>query len=102
MDPEQAIVALLTGQNVIEANKFLLTFTDSDEAWLASIRCIQRSNDYAVRYFAVNILYTKVRKHWSQLAENERNQIYTFLSETVVCVGSEPDVELHANKKVSY
>lgn len=101
-DPlEQAIVALLTGQNVIEANKFLLAFTDSDEAWLGSIRVIQNSTDYAARYFAANILYTKVRKHWSQLGETERNQIYAFLSETVICIGSAPDVgELHVNKKV--
>ena len=100
MDPfQQAIVALLTGQNVVEANNFLIAFTDSDEAWLASIRCIEGSNDFAVKYFAANILYTKVRKHWSQLAENGRTQVYASLA-NMLMTGGIDDVEFHDTKKV--
>ena len=98
---EQAISALLAGNNVTEANSFLLNFADDDQAWLASILCIQRNTDDAVRYFAANILYTKVRKHWSLLGETERNQVYTFLSETVVNVGSDGrNTNMNPNRKV--
>ena len=98
---EQAISALLAGNNVTEANSFLLSFADNDEAWLASILCIQRNTDDAVRYFAANILYTKVRKHWSLLGETERNQVYTFLSETVVNVGSDAsNANMNPTRKV--
>ena len=99
---EQAISALLAGNNVSEANSFLLSFADNDQAWMASILCIQRNTDDAVRYFAANILYTKVRKHWSLLGETERNQVYTFLSETVVSVGSDAsNAHMNPNRKVT-
>jgi hypothetical protein len=59
---EEAIVSVLSGVNVAAANDYILQFVESDQSWTASmtickIRC---DNDY-VRYFAANILYTKVK-----------------------------------------
>lgn len=58
---EHAIVSVLSGQNVSAANDYILKFVDTDQSWTASmILCTTRVDNDNVRYFAANILYTKV------------------------------------------
>lgn len=59
---EQAILSVLSGQNIAAANDYILKFVETDPSWTASmILCTSRSDNDSVRYFAANILYTKVK-----------------------------------------
>jgi hypothetical protein len=57
---EQTILSFLSGQSVEAGNAFFLHFVDSDEAWTLSIQLCKSSNIDVVKYFAANMLYTKV------------------------------------------
>ena len=57
---EQAIVAALAGLNVAAANIYILKFVDTEQCWTASMALCGRTASDDVRYFAANILYTKV------------------------------------------
>ena len=59
---EQAIISVLSGQNIAAANEYILKFVETDQSWTASMMlCTQRSDNDSVRYFAANILYSKVK-----------------------------------------
>lgn len=57
---EQMIISLLTGVNINDINQYIVQFIETPEAWAASTSLFSSTND-DVRYFAANILYTKVR-----------------------------------------
>ena len=57
---EQMIISLLTGININDINQYIVQFIETPEAWTASTSLFSSTND-DVRYFAANILYTKVR-----------------------------------------
>lgn len=60
---EQAIESVLTGCNVTAANEYILKFVDTDAAWTAAMLiCKSRIDNDNIRYFAANILYTKVQQ----------------------------------------
>lgn len=59
---EQAIISVLSGQNIAAANEFILKFVETDQSWTASMTlCAKQSDNDSVRYFAANILYSKVK-----------------------------------------
>lgn len=65
---EQAIGSVLTGSNVSAANEYILKFVETDEAWAAAMLiCKGRVDNDNIRYFAANILYTKVKTIWTQI-----------------------------------
>lgn len=58
---EKAIESVLTGCNVAAANEYILKFVETEAAWTAAMLiCKGRIDNDSVRYFAANILYTKV------------------------------------------
>lgn len=114
---EQAILSVLSGSNVSAANDYILKFVETDQSWAAAMMiCKTRGENDNLRYFAANILYTKVglqtfcitisvkfvladlhylnrliysqvRRNWSQLAEDKREHLYLFLSEIIMSAG---------------
>jgi hypothetical protein len=86
---QKAIISVLSGINVSAANEYILKVVDTDEAWNASMMICTGSDNDHIRYFAANILYTKVRRHWSQLPEEKREFLTTFLSNIILAVGNE-------------
>ena len=61
---EQAILSVLSGSNVSAANDYILKFVETDQSWAASMTiCKTRCDNDNLRYFAANILYTKVGQH---------------------------------------
>lgn len=56
---EQMIISLLTGININEVNQYILQFVETTECWTSSTSLFSSSNE-DVRYFAANIVYTKV------------------------------------------
>lgn len=56
---EQMIISLLTGININEVNQYILQFVETEECWTSSTSLFSSSNA-DVRYFAANIVYTKV------------------------------------------
>jgi hypothetical protein len=60
---EQAILSVLSGSNVSAANDYILKFVETDQSWAAAMTiCKTRGDNDNLRYFAANILYTKVGK----------------------------------------
>ena len=59
---EQMIISLLTGININEINQYIVQFIETPESWTASTSLFTSLNE-DVRYFAANIVYTKVRIH---------------------------------------
>ena len=58
---EKAIISIISGQDIAEANNYVVKFIESDDSWIGSMACIHRSpDDSAVKYFAANLLYSKV------------------------------------------
>jgi hypothetical protein len=57
---QKAIISVLSGINVSAANEYILKVVDTDEAWNASMMICTGSDNDHIRYFAANILYTKV------------------------------------------
>ena len=77
---EIVISQLLHGINVVESNQYLLEFVEKDVAWEASLELFNAA-DPDVRYFASNIVYSKIKKiaQWNQLSELQRNEIFDIL-----------------------
>ena len=84
MSLEAAIQGLIGGdaQAIRQANSFLLSFVDTEAAWSSSLELFQSPNEH-VRFFASNILYTKVKRHWTQLNSAQQDEIYRFLINVV-------------------
>ena len=89
---EAAILSLVSGDATAlrEANSFLLGFVETADAWKASLDLIQSPNEH-VRFFASNILYTKVKRHWQQLNSTQQDEIYRFLINIVENLGQNED-----------
>jgi hypothetical protein len=85
---ESAINGLLSGDNVqiSRSNEFLIQFVETNDAWKASLDLFQSSNEH-VRFFASNILYTKIKRHWSQLSSSQQDDIYRILINIVENLG---------------
>ena len=85
---EAAILSLVSGDATAlrEANSFLLGFVETADAWKASLDLIPSPNEH-VRFFASNILYTKVKRHWQQLNSTQQDEIYRFLINVVENLG---------------
>lgn len=81
-DLENAIQAVSLGNpsQVADANAFLLSFVESDEAWQPALDLVQTSTDDFISSFASNFLYTKIRKHWSRLNSDQRQAVFNVLS----------------------
>ena len=76
-------VVLNGGNNVREANDFIIRFVELAESWEASLGLFQNPDEH-VRYFVSNIIYTKVKKHWTtQLSASQQDEIYRFLISVV-------------------
>lgn len=75
---ELAIVSVLSGSNVVAGNLFILKFIETEQSWISSMMiCTNNDNDY-IRYFAANILYTKVNKQpLTSLLKFTGNEIYS-------------------------
>lgn len=77
---EGAIVSLLRGESIAEANAFILSFAETESAWQpCTILISSPTTSDPVRFFAANILYTKIRKHWHQLNSEQRDNLFLFL-----------------------
>ena len=81
---EGAIRAVLSGgSRVKEANDFIYSFVELAEAFEPSLALFQNPDD-DVRFFASNIIYSKVKKHWAtQLNAAQQDEIYRFLISVV-------------------
>jgi hypothetical protein len=79
---EAAIRAVSCGgpAQVAEANTFLLAFVESDEAWQPALDLVRSSTNDFISSFASNFLYTKIRKHWSKLNQEQRQEVFGILS----------------------
>ena len=63
-------------------NQWILEFVERDEAWTAAIQVINKniqsievnSSGY-VCFFAANIIYTKIKKHWESLSSSQQIDI---------------------------
>ncbi len=63
-------------------NQWILEFVERDEAWTAAIQVINKniqsievgSSGY-VCFFAANIIYTKIKKHWESLSSSQQVDI---------------------------
>ena len=71
---EQMIISLLTGININEINQYIIQFIETPESWTASTSLFTSLNE-DVRYFAANIVYTKVRIHKHKFHRNNNNVI---------------------------
>jgi len=56
---EEMITSLLTGININEINQYIVQFIETDAAWTESTSLFSSMNE-DVRFFAANIVYTKV------------------------------------------
>lgn len=50
---------LLCGRRTVEANTFLLNYTEGKECWQQALSLLESEN-MEIRYFAANIIYNKV------------------------------------------
>jgi hypothetical protein len=78
---EAVIVALASGDptRIASANTFLISYMETDASWRPCLDLVGSSNDF-IRAFASNFLYTKLRKHWSKLNAEQRNEVFSILS----------------------
>ena len=91
-DLDRAIQAVCSGnpQLIAEANSFLLSYVDSDEAWQPTLDIIRRANNDFVCSFASNFLHTKIRKHWSKLNQVQKQEVFGVLSNKLADFAKQP------------
>jgi hypothetical protein len=70
------------GPGMIPANDYLLHFIETEAAWGGALGLFDCTN-IQIRYFAANIVYTKVKKHWVQLNEAQQQEIFVYLLEYI-------------------
>ena len=73
------IFKTLSGVNDTSSQQFLLDYIDNIEGWQPLYNILLSSNSIEIKYFASNMLYSKLKKHWSQLDENNRKQLFDHL-----------------------
>lgn len=100
------VANVLQGINVADANLFIQQYSETKECWFDALNLLD-SQAMQVQFFAATILHTKVvlpgflqkcisyhmrahyifsaysqvKKNWSQLQDNEKEQLYTALRE---------------------
>jgi hypothetical protein len=76
---ESAILSVFSGgQGAAQSNEYLLEFVETEAAWRESLALFESSNEI-VRYFAANIIYTKSRRHWSQINDEQKDGLMRVL-----------------------
>jgi hypothetical protein len=80
---EEVVTSLLSGRNVAQCNQFLQDYTESIEAWETSMS-LMKSENLGVSYFSINMVYTKIRRHWNQLNALQRDNVFNFLVECLL------------------
>ena len=48
------------------------------------VQLLSESSDATVSFFVANIVYSKIRRHWNQLAAQEREQLTAFLQNLIL------------------
>ena len=86
-DLEELISKNLCGQGTKEDNIFLIHFVEDVTAWAPSIELFNSANGH-VRYFAANIVYTKLRKHLNQLSDQKKEELYSFFPQMLIHLSS--------------
>jgi transportin-3 len=71
---EQLIEKTVLGQATQEDITYMMGFVDTEAAWALSMQLLSVANDQ-VRYFAANIIYTKVKKNWVQLGAEQQQEV---------------------------
>ena len=76
---ETAIQSIFSGSpTAAESNEFLLAFVETEAAWGEAL-ALFNSESLSVRYFAANIIYNKVKRHWPQLNGQQRDSLLQVL-----------------------
>eukprot|EP01041_Mallomonas_annulata_P004149 gene4149-8250_t len=92
-DLERLILIMFSGnyssEDVNNANFQILSLIETEMAWSLSLSLLQAERDF-VQFFVANILYTKIRKHWSQLAESQRLELFTLYRDTIAKISQSP------------
>lgn len=86
---EKAILTLFSGgASAAESNEFIIGFVETDAAWGEALALFAHQSD-VVAYFAANIIYTKIKKHWSQLPGEQRDSLFRVLMSVIDEAGSQ-------------
>ena len=77
---ELAVCSVLSGvpENVHRGNEYLIAFTETSAAWSAALSLFHHENA-SVQYFAANIINTKLNRHWDQLIDLQKEEIFQSL-----------------------
>ncbi len=75
---EQAICNILAGQSLSESNEYLLQYIETELAWQASFSLFDSVRPDK-RYFAANIILTKLNRHWGQLNAMQHTEMFEYL-----------------------
>jgi hypothetical protein len=91
---ESAILLLSHGSpdQISAANKFLMAFIETDDAWRPALELVSVSQNDYVCSFASNLVYTKLRKHWNKLNQPQRQEVFGILSEKLKQLALKPSV----------
>jgi hypothetical protein len=74
--------AYQTPEEIHAANGILMAFMEEQSSWVWSLNLLQY-DDHFVRFFAANMLLTKVKRHWMLLDKDQRNDIFNYLHNSV-------------------
>lgn len=90
---EAVIMALASSDpaRIASANSFLISYMETDASWKPCLDLVGSPNDF-IRAFASNFLYTKLRKHWSKLSIEQRNEVFSILSTKIQEIARAPTV----------
>ena len=75
---EQSILGVFTGSAVAEGNAYILSAVETDAVWGDALALFDHHNE-VVRFFASNIVYTKVKRHWGQLGVEQKESLFRVL-----------------------
>lgn len=83
----------------------LMLFLEEELSWIWSLDLL-KCDDHFVRFFAANLLLTKVKRHWMLLSKDQRIDIFNFLHNTLqqfglVVVSFNDDVQAQQSLRVS-
>jgi hypothetical protein len=104
MDPSvaylfAAITAIFSGKATPDTHAALNAYSESKECWTAASLLLSSPEIY-VRYFAANILYSKVRKNWTQLSDSEKGELLVQMGSLMVAANESRHSNPHHTSKV--
>lgn len=101
-DAAGAVAALYGADPVarIEANTWLMAFSESSEAWDACRELVRAGPSPQARFFGANVLHTKVRKEMHALDDAARRGTFQALAELLVAVLREAAVDMLTLKRL--